>query len=151
MSAGRVVLWILRLGLAGVYLFAAIPKVLDPWSFARAIWNFRIVPLGPIPAITLWLPILEGLAAFAVLIGVFRRGGLCILNILSATFAAAIISAMARGLDIDCGCFGHATTSKANISHLALNVTLLAAGIILLVAALRRRRNRHAPVPDLHR
>jgi hypothetical protein len=138
-SGRRILLWVLRLGLAGVYVFAAIPKILDPWDFSRAIWNFRILPLFVIPPIALWLPVLEGLAALAVLVGLFHRGGLVVLNLLSALFAIGIASAIARGLDIDCGCFGDAATSEANLSHLGLNLVLLAAGIVLLIDAQRRR------------
>jgi hypothetical protein len=143
-SRRRIIPWILRLGLAGVYLFAAIPKILDPWDFSRAIWNFRILPLFVIPPIALWLPVLEGLAALAVLAGIIYRGGLVILNLLSALFAIGIASAIARGLDIDCGCFGDAATSEANLSHLGLNLVLLAAGIVLFIDA-RRLRERPQP------
>ncbi|MDM7914273.1 MAG: MauE/DoxX family redox-associated membrane protein [Candidatus Eisenbacteria bacterium] len=137
--------WILRLGLAGVYLFAAIPKIADPWSFSRAIFNFRILPQSLVPAVALWLPPLELLAALAILIGIFRRGGLAWLTALSAAFAIAIVSAMARGLDIDCGCFGAAASSRASWSHLALNVSTLGAGAFLLARDGRPSRRQRRP------
>ena len=135
----RLVTWVLRLGLAGLYIFAAIPKIQEPWDFSRAIWNFRILPLPVIPPLALWLPVLELLAALAVLTGLLYRGGVFCLAALSAVFAVGIASAMARGLDIDCGCFGDAATSEANLSHLGLNLVMLAAGIILL--RISRQRN----------
>lgn len=144
MNRRRILLWILRLGLAGVYLFAAIPKIFDSYEFARAIWNFRILPLFVIPPLALWLPALEALTALAVLTGVLYRGGLVILNLLSALFAVGIASAMIRGLDIDCGCFGAAASSEASLPHLGLNLVMLAAGIILLLDA-RRRPGRPQP------
>lgn len=136
----RLISWVLRLGLAGVYIFAAIPKILEPWDFSRAIWNFRIVPLPLIPPLALWLPVLELVAALAVLIGLLYRGGVFCLTALSAAFAVGIASAMARGLDIDCGCFGDAATSEANLSHLGLNLVMVAAGIILLRISWQRKR-----------
>ena len=150
MSRRRLLLWILRLGLVGAYLFAAIPKILDPWDFARAIWNFRMLPLFVIPPLALWLPVIEGFAAVALLTGLLHRGGLIILNVLSALFAAGIASAMARGLDIDCGCFGDAATSEANLSHLGLNLVLLAAGIILLIDAQQRHGRPQPHARDPH-
>jgi putative oxidoreductase len=136
----RVIFWILRLALAGLYLFAAIPKIMDPWSFARAIYNFRLLPTPAIPALAAWLPMFEAVAAAAVATGILYRGGLIALSGLSAAFAVGILSAIVRGLDIDCGCFGAAAGSPADLSHLALNAATLACGIILLVAHGRRRR-----------
>lgn len=136
--------WVLRLGLSGVYLFAAIPKILEPWDFARSIWNYRILPLPLIPPIALWLPALEAIAACAILTGLLYRGGLVCTIGLSLAFAAGIASAMARGLDIDCGCFGNAASSSANFEHLLLNAALAAAGVILLLLARRRQQTRQA-------
>lgn len=142
--ASRLFSWPLRLGLAGVYLFAAVPKILEPWDFARSIWNFRILPLTMIPPIALWLPVLEALAACAILTGILYRGGLVCIIGLSLAFAAGIASAMVRGLDIDCGCFGKAASSSANLEHLLFNAALAAAGIILLLLARQRRQTPRA-------
>jgi hypothetical protein len=136
----RVIFWALRVALAGLYLFAAIPKIIDPWSFARAIHNFRLLPAAAIPALAVWLPVFEAAAAVAVVTGILYRGGLIAISGLSAAFALGILSAIFRGLDIDCGCFGTAAGSRADLSHLALNVVTLACGVILLVAHGRRRR-----------
>lgn len=133
-------IWLLRLGLAALYLFAAVPKIIDPWSFSRSIMNFRILPEAAIPPLAVWLPLLEGFAALALLTGWLRRGGLLALSGCSAVFAAAIASAIVRGLDIDCGCFGAAADSRANWGHLALNLAALAAGIILLAFPERSRQ-----------
>lgn len=145
MSARTVILWCLRLGIAGVYLFAAVPKIIDPWAFARAINNFRIVPLDIIPPLALWLPPLEALAALAALTGLLYRGGLVWLTGMSIAFAAGIASAILRKLDIDCGCFGTLARSSASLPHLALNLATAAAGIILLAARAHtpRRRRLH--------
>ena len=134
------ILWSLRLGLAGLYLFAAIPKIIDPWSFARAIHNFRILPTAVIPPLSVWLPVFEAVAAVAAATGILYRGGVLALSAMSAVFALGISSAMVRGLDIDCGCFGSAANSRASLGHLALNAASLAAGIILLAAREQRRR-----------
>lgn len=135
-----ILLWSLRLGLAGLYLFAAIPKIVDPWSFARAIHNFRILPAVAIPPLAVWLPLFEAACGVAVVTGILYRGGVFGLSAMSALFAIGISSAMARGLDIDCGCFGSAAGSRASFGHLALNLASLAAGIILLASRGRWKR-----------
>lgn len=138
-------LWLLRLGLAGVYIVAAIPKLLDPWTFARAIHNFRILPLEVIPSVALWLPPLEALAAIAVVTGLLYRGGLVWLTGLSLAFAAGIVSAIARKLDIDCGCFGSLARSSASWPHLLLNLATAAAGILLIAVRARTPQRRRLP------
>lgn len=140
MKRATLLIWILRLGLAALYLFAAVPKLLDPWTFARAIGNFRILPIEWVPPVAVWLPAFEGMAALAILTGVFYRGGIVAVVGMSAAFAAGISSAMIRGLDIDCGCFGAAAHSRANIPHLALNLGGIMAGLTLLAASARRKR-----------
>lgn len=129
------VAWLLRLALAAIYIIAAVPKILDPWDFALAIRNFRILPLEAIPPLALWLPPFELLAALAVIAGVFYRGGLAALALLSAAFAGGIGSAMVRGLDIDCGCFGSVAQSSANLPHLLMNLATATAAVILLASA----------------
>jgi len=138
-------IWVLRIALAGIYLFAAIPKILEPWDFSRSIWNYRLLPVEMIGPIALWLPMLEGVGALAVLTGLFYRGGIVSLTGLSLLFAAGISTAMARGLDIDCGCFGKAASSSAALPHLALNVAILIAGVILLRACERSKRTARSP------
>ena len=145
MSPRALGLWLLRVGLAGVYIFAAVPKLIDPWAFARAIHNFHILPAGAIPSLALWLPPLEALAALAVLTGILYRGGLVWLTGLSLAFAAGIVSAIARKLDIDCGCFGSLARSSASWPHLVLNLATAAAGILLIAVRARTPRRRRLP------
>jgi hypothetical protein len=135
----------LRLALSGIYIFAAVPKIFDPWSFTRAIHNFHIVPTSWIPPLAVTLPVLEAVAALAVLTGILYRGGLITVALLSLGFAGGIGSAIARGLDIDCGCFGSLAHSSASLPHLALNVGSAAAGIILLAWSWQPRRRRRLP------
>ena len=71
---GRTALVFLRLILAGVFLFAAFPKLLDPVTFARDIDNYRFVPDALIGPIALMLPVAEVIIGIALLSGVFARG-----------------------------------------------------------------------------
>jgi hypothetical protein len=53
------------------------------------------------------------------------RGGLSILAGLTAVFVIATIAAKVRGLDITCGCFGHASKNWSFSTHLALDLAIL--------------------------
>jgi hypothetical protein len=78
-----------------------------------------------------YLPWLEILCGLALITRCLFRGGLFILTILMSVFILATIVAKARGLDISCGCFGHATKSLSFAWHLALDFLLLG-GLLFL-------------------
>jgi len=126
------VIWFCRLALAGVYLYAAWPKIIDPAGFARSIFNYQLLPDAAINPLAIFLPWLELFAAVALLVAPpLRRGALWLIGAMTVVFIGAIASAVARGIDIDCGCFS--TTGqgmKAGWLHLLLDVALLAACII---------------------
>jgi hypothetical protein len=62
------------------------------------------------------------------------RGALSILTMLILTFTLVTIAAKVRGLDITCGCFGHASQNWSFPSHLATNLAILAALVVLWVS-----------------
>jgi putative oxidoreductase len=62
-----------------------------------------------------------------VILGLMYRGGLLILTALISIFIAASVIAKARGLDITCGCFGHASKNWSFTTHLALDFAILIA------------------------
>jgi hypothetical protein len=62
-------------------------------------------------------------------------GGLSILTALASIFIIATIAAKIRGLDITCGCFGHASKNWSFTAHTTLDLLLLAALIALCTAS----------------
>ncbi|HWN65954.1 MAG TPA: MauE/DoxX family redox-associated membrane protein [Candidatus Binatus sp.] len=60
-------------------------------------------------------------------------GGLSILTALTSIFIVATIAAKIRGLDITCGCFGHASKNWSFSAHIALDLSLLEALIALSI------------------
>jgi hypothetical protein len=60
---------------------------------------------------------------------------LLILAALISIFIVATIVAKVRGIDITCGCFGHASDNWGFSSHLALDLALLAGVIVLLLVS----------------
>jgi len=61
---------------------------------------------------------------------------------LTTVFIVASIAAKARGLDISCGCFGHASQGWGFGWHMVLDFGLLAALVVLLFAFAKRTRTR---------
>lgn len=95
-----------RLGLAAVWLYAGASKVGDLAAAGRAVNAYRILPYDVAMALGAALPFVELALGVLLLAGLATRLAAGISAILLAGFVAGIISAWARGLAIDCGCFG---------------------------------------------
>jgi hypothetical protein len=87
-----------------------------------------------------YLPWLEIFSGLALVFRLFYRGALSILTALVVVFLAATIAAKARGLDITCGCFGHASQNWSFPTHLALDLAILAALVVLCYCSVARAR-----------
>jgi uncharacterized membrane protein YphA (DoxX/SURF4 family) len=95
-----------RLVLGGVFLVAGALKVIDPQSSVAAVRGYRLLP-SSLTAIVGWgLPFAEMALGMLLLIGVATRAVAAASAVLLIVFIAAVASAAARGLSIDCGCFG---------------------------------------------
>lgn len=128
------------LGMAGLF------KLADPESFALAISNYSMLPRQLLQPLAYVLPMLEIVAALALLVPSYRRAGWVLASLLFAVFAGAVGTAVARGLDVSCGCFGSAMT--VSWYHLAGNLLLLS----LCLWAFRREPQqpvRALPAPRL--
>ena len=81
--------------------------------------------------LALYLPWVEIFCGLALITRVLYRGGVFILTALMALFIVITIIAKARGLDISCGCFGHASKYLSFAWHLVLDFVVLAAVLAL--------------------
>jgi uncharacterized membrane protein YphA (DoxX/SURF4 family) len=127
------ILWLGRIVLAVLFLWAAWGKISDPQGFARALWNYRMIPEPVIPILAIGMPIFEALAAIAILLPPIQKGGSLVLLGLLGVFIVALGSALARGLDVDCGCFGEGSSTVSPL----LIVRNVALGAVALWSFLR--------------
>jgi len=125
---------IVDLIVAGVFIYAGAIKALDPVQFASDIDNYKIFPWPISVALAFYLPCLEIFCGFALVGRLLYRGALSILMALVLMFTLVTIAAKVRGLDITCGCFGHASQNWSFPSHLATNLGILAALVVLWVS-----------------
>jgi putative oxidoreductase len=124
----RNILWrIVALIIGGIFIYAGVMKISDPAGFANDIDNYKILPWPLTVRLAFYLPWLEILCGLAVILGLLYRGGLLILTMLVWIFIIASVIAKARGLDITCGCFGHASKNWSFTTHLALDFAILIA------------------------
>jgi uncharacterized membrane protein YphA (DoxX/SURF4 family) len=102
-------LWIstvARLALASVLLVAGGLKITSPDQATRAVQAYELLPAGLDKIVGYGLPLFEVTLGLLLLLGVFTRVAAAITGVLMVVFIAAVGSAWARGLSIDCGCFG---------------------------------------------
>ena len=119
---------------AGIFIYAGVLKVLDPVQFANDIDNYKILPWPISVALAFYLPWLEIFCGLALVVRFLYRGALSLLTALILTFTLATVAAKVRGLDITCGCFGHASQNWSFPAHLATNLGILAALLLLWVS-----------------
>ena len=137
----RNILWrIVGLIIGGIFIYAGVIKAMDPVAFANDIDNYKILPWPLAVRLAFYLPWLEMLCGLALLLRSFYRGGLFILTGLVSVFIIASVVARARGLDITCGCFGHASKNWNFTTHLGLDFAILIALIALWVSSRAQQR-----------
>jgi len=124
--SSRNILWrIVALIVGAIFIYAGVIKAMDPVGFANDIDNYKILPWPLTVRLAFYLPWLEILCGLAVILGLLYRGALLVLTVLISIFIIASVIAKARGLDITCGCFGHASKYLSFFGHLALDFVLL--------------------------
>jgi uncharacterized membrane protein YphA (DoxX/SURF4 family) len=99
-----------RLALGGVMLVAGLLKVTKPEVSARAVQAYQLLPFDVATYVGYGLPILEVVLGILLVLGLFTRAAAAISGVLLVAFIIGIASAWARGLSIDCGCFGEGGT-----------------------------------------
>ncbi|MET8312076.1 MauE/DoxX family redox-associated membrane protein [Micromonospora sp. NPDC005173] len=95
-----------RLGLAAVWLVAGASKVGDLAASGRAVNAYQVMPYDVATVIGAALPFVELALGVLLLLGLATRLSAVVSAVLLVVFIAGIASAWARGLAIDCGCFG---------------------------------------------
>jgi uncharacterized membrane protein YphA (DoxX/SURF4 family) len=95
-----------RLLLGGVMLVAGALKVTDPEAATQAVRAYELLPQGFDGVVGLLLPFLEIGIGLLLIVGYGVRAAAVAAGVFMVVFIAAVSSAWARGLAIDCGCFG---------------------------------------------
>jgi uncharacterized membrane protein YphA (DoxX/SURF4 family) len=125
-----------QIALGVFFVAAALPKLVDPPSFAHMIYNYRLVPGAFVNLMALVMPWLELLAGLALILGIWTRTSAGLAGALLLVFVAAISLNLARGNAIECGCFDVAAAGKTVDERLAdMRLDILRdLGMLLMVA-----------------
>ena len=125
-----------RVVLGGVFLVAGATKIPDPGSLAASIRSYELgLPEWFVSFSAHALPYIEVLLGFYVLVGLFTRASAWATNALTILFFLALLQGAARGLQIDCGCFGSSAGEASNLwLAAARDLGLLALGLHVALA-----------------
>lgn len=129
----------------GVFLVAtSIGHILDPYKFLHSVLNYRLLSGVYAQWMAIFIPWVQILTGIALITGVCRKGALGMGASLFALFFLAQISALVRGLDINCGCFGsgdHPVSWPGSIGLIALILICLGAFTLELEWQFKWRKN----------
>jgi hypothetical protein len=141
--------WICRLALAGLFLYAALPKLADPAAFAKAITNYKVsFPLigqNYVYPAAIFLPALELIAGLGLLYHKTKHAAGAVATVLLSVFTILILQAVLRGFNIDCGCFGTSDLAAAKAHKVGWSRLLQNLGWIIAAAYVWRRSARKKP------
>lgn len=128
----------LRVGLGALFVYAAVTKLPDMAALAESVANYRVLPPTLVGAAAAVVVGVELTAAVLLIAGVWVRAAAVVVAALLGTFVVALVQALARGIDLACGCFGG--SEPATWLTVVRDLGLLAwAGAIVLLGPPRRR------------
>jgi protein-disulfide isomerase/uncharacterized membrane protein YphA (DoxX/SURF4 family) len=124
-----------RVVLAGLWMWAGAAKAGDPAASLRAVRAYRLLPEWLVHVVGYGLPFVEITLAVLLLVGLATRLSAVVSAVLLVVFIAGVASAAARGLRIECGCFGGGGTLRSGNTKYTLEI-LRDVGLLLLSVAL---------------
>ncbi len=135
------IVFISRLILGGLFIFASYDKIFNPVPFAQIIHNYRLV--GPslinIPAVI--LPWIEFLAGALLIIGYRVRGSDLVIGGMLIMYIGMLAITASRGINISCGCFSTAAAVKSDlILRIIEDVGMLLVSLHILLFYKARRK-----------
>lgn len=121
--------------LGALFAGAAWHKIALPHAFAVDVATYGILPLGFVNLMAITLPWVEIVAGVMLLVGVRTRAAALLVAGMMLVFVGALVTALARGLDMSCGCFASQGAGEDPISWLtvARDLGWLALAVLVLL------------------
>jgi uncharacterized membrane protein YphA (DoxX/SURF4 family) len=120
--------WFCRCLVGGIFFYAGALKMADVIVFAGEVAAYHLIPHNFTYLVAAILPSIEVLIGALLLLDCRVRGAAFLAGVLNLIFILALVSALTRGLNISCGCFGlghDSTVLKALSRDLALMVAIV--------------------------
>ena len=125
-----------RLVVGVVWIWAGLIKLPDPAASVTAVRAYQLLPASAAEAVGRALPMVEVVVGVCLVVGLLTRISAAVSALLQIAFIIGIASVWARGISINCGCFGDGGVDPDAISkypwEIARDVVLLAASLLLV-------------------
>jgi uncharacterized membrane protein YphA (DoxX/SURF4 family) len=149
-----------RLVAGGVWIWAGLLKLPHPEQSVLAVRAYQLLPGDSATPVGHLLPVLEIVVGGCLVLGLLTRGAAVVSGLLFVAFIIGIASVWARGITIDCGCFGGGGYDANAASHYPWEIARDSGLLLLSAYLLWQGRTRLAldnvlfpqriDVPDLH-
>jgi putative oxidoreductase len=111
---------LVRIAVGTIFIYASCDKIFNPGQFARIVYNYHLLPTDFINIFALILPWAELICGISIILGIYKDGGVLMLNLILVSFIIALGVNLIRGVDIECGCFTVSSKAKSGILGLLL-------------------------------
>ncbi len=101
----KITLFVVKAGLAFIFIVASLGKIMDPESFARDVYSYVLLPPFIVPLFARVVPWIEAIAGLCLILDIYPRSSALIITALLVSFIGAIGIDIYRGIEIECGCF----------------------------------------------
>ena len=124
---------VLGVALGAIFVYAGYGKIPDPRPLVTIIWNYRVLPAGPINLMAIYMPWLELVVGLALITGFMRRAAALWTTGLLASFIVALGINALRGVNVACGCFSASAQDVQNAWLLVLrDLPMITAAMVML-------------------
>ena len=131
-----------RIIIGVVFIYASVGKLFQAEAFAKAIKNYEMLPLSTINILAIILPYVEFFTGIFLVLGIYKKGSSALATLSLVMFLIALISAYARGLDINCGCFSlDSASSKSDILTRIFEDIFMLTGVVILYVFGERKKS----------
>ena len=120
--------WILGL----TFIYASYHKIFAPADFAKIAYGYDLFPHNAINLIAIILPFIELIAGLALILGIYPRSAVSIINGMLVAFIIVLSINLIRGHEFDCGCF-----SVKKTAYLSTAEPTLVRDIIYLILGMQ--------------
>ena len=139
---------LIRLLLGFLFLYSALDKILDPAKFAEVIYNYRLLPVELLNICAMIVPWVEITIGITLLLGVWLTASALLLSGLTIVFIGLLLSAIVRGLNIECGCFSlDAEGSLVSWKRIFEDILILIGGIYLIWYQIKKQARLESQPP----
>ena len=143
----KYLLWVIRIVIGIVFIYASFYKIISPFDFAKSIRNYDMMPIELVNLPAIILPYLEFICGILLITGKMRKGTSFWMIIMLVGFIIGLTQAYMRGLDINCGCFNplENASSKSEILVRIVEDFLMLAGVLIYMIFGRKKGIKKEP------